>query len=75
MELKVGKEQSEHEKDKYTWKPDFKWLIKTFVIVYVTIIILFFVLNFLLTPHMRQRPMEITPWLDNNKTETVVEQK
>lgn len=75
MELKVVKEQSEHEKDKYAWKPDSKWLIKTFVMVYVTIIILFFILNFLLKPYMRQRPMEITPWLDNNKTETVVEHK
>lgn len=75
MELKVAKEQSEHEKDKYTWKPDFKWIIKTFVIVYVTIIILFFILNFLLKPYMRQIPMEITPWLDKNKTETVVEHK
>jgi len=75
MELKVAKEQSEHENNKYTWKPDVKWLIKTFVIVYAMIIILFFLLNFLLKPYMRQRPMEITPWLDKNKTETVVEQK
>lgn len=75
MESKVVKEQSEHENDKYTWKPDFKWLIKTFVIVYAMIIILFLLLTFLLKPYMRQRPMEITPWLDKNKTENVVEQK
>ncbi len=74
-EFKVAKEQSEHEKDKYTWKPDFKWLIKTFAVAYIAIIILFFMLNFLLKPYMRQRPMEITPWLDKNKTENVAEQK
>jgi len=75
MELKVTKDQSKHENNKHTWKPDTKWLIKTFIIVYAMIIILFFLLNFFLKPYMRQRPMEITPWLDKNKIETVVEQK
>lgn len=71
----MSKEKYEQEDEKYSWKPDFKWLFKTFIFVYVLVIILFFLLNFLLNPYMRQRPAEITPWLDNNKTENVSERK
>ena len=71
----MPKEKYEQEDEQYSWKPDFKWLFKTFIFVYVFVIILFFLLNILLKPYMRQRPAEITPWLDKNKTESVSEHK
>jgi hypothetical protein len=47
------------------WKPDWKWHLKVLGIVYVFLIFLYFGLNILLKPYMRQIPKDITPWLDN----------
>lgn len=59
-------------KEEQTWMPSLKWLVKTFAIILVCIIIAFFVLNYLLKPYMRDIPMELTPWLDKTTvTETV----
>ncbi|MDR1942332.1 MAG: hypothetical protein LBQ47_08400 [Endomicrobium sp.] len=46
-----------------TWRPDYKWLANTAGIILAALIILFFTLNLLLKPYMRQIPKEITPWL------------
>ncbi len=45
------------------WKPSLMWHIKILVIIYIILISLFFLLNYLLKPYMRQLPKEITPWL------------
>ena len=50
-------------KEQETWMPSLKWLCKSFLVIMVVLVILFFSLNFLLKPYMRDIPMEITPWL------------
>jgi len=45
------------------WKPTWKWQLKTLAIIYSVLIVLFFVLNIVLKPYMRQIPKDITPWL------------
>ena len=62
----------EQEENKYTWMPSLKWLIACLGIIYVVIVLLFFLFNFLLKDYMRDIPKEITPWLNN---QTVTEQK
>ncbi len=57
-----------------TWMPSLKWLYNSLLIIAFLIIISFFALNILLKPYMRDIPMEITPWLDNN-IETQSEQE
>ncbi len=49
------------------WKPSFKWHLKVLAVIYVVLIVLFFLLNHLLKPYMRQLPAEITPWLHQNE--------
>ena len=45
------------EKKEYeTWMPSLKWFCKTFVIIIACLVILFFTLNFLLKPYMRDIP-------------------
>lgn len=46
------------------WQPSWKWHLKTLGIIYLVLIIIFFTLNFLLKPYMREIPKEITPWLE-----------
>jgi hypothetical protein len=60
------------EGSKYTWVPSIKWLVVSLGIIYIAIVILFFLFNFLLKDYMRDIPKELTPWLDNQK---ITEQK
>ena len=58
-----------------TWMPSLKWLCKNFFIIVFFIVALFFILNFLLKPYMRDIPMEVTPWLDKtSETQSTQEQ-
>ena len=58
-----------------TWMPSLKWLYNSLLIIAFFIIISFFALNILLKPYMRDIPMEITPWLNNNvETQSAQEQ-
>ena len=59
----------EKEEEKYTWMPSIKWLAVTLATIYVIVIVLFFLFNFLLKDYMRDIPEELTPWL-NNQTAT-----
>ncbi len=45
------------------WQPSWVWHLKVLTIIYVILILIFFLLNYLLKPFMRQVPKEITPWL------------
>jgi len=49
------------------WQPTWKWHIKVLIIIYVSLIIVYFFLNWLLKPYMRKLPPEITPWLEQKK--------
>ena len=55
-------------KNQETWLPTLKWMCKSFLIILVCLVIVFFTLNFLLKPYMREIPVEITPWLDKSGT-------
>ncbi len=55
----------EKEESKYTWTPSLKWLFTSLGVIYVVIVLLFFLFNFLLKDYMRDIPKEITPWLNN----------
>ncbi|MDR3113420.1 MAG: hypothetical protein LBU09_03500 [Endomicrobium sp.] len=46
------------------WSPTYKWFAKTAGIIFAALIVIFFALNMLLKPYMRQIPPEITPWLE-----------
>jgi hypothetical protein len=45
------------------WKPTWKWHARTLVVIYGFLIVLFFLMNHVLKPYMRQIPGDITPWL------------
>jgi hypothetical protein len=45
------------------WRPSWKWHATVLTVIYATLIVLFFVLNIVLKPYMRQIPKDITPWL------------
>ena len=47
------------------WKPTWKWHLKTLAVIYSVLIVLFFVLNIVLKPYLRQIPKDITPWLQD----------
>ncbi len=49
------------------WKPSLVWHLKVLGIIYVCLIAIFFLLNWLLKPYMRKLPKEITPWLYKNE--------
>jgi|AGTN01.2.fsa_nt_gi hypothetical protein len=54
------------------WKPSWKWHGRTLAVIYAVLIVLFFTLNALLKPYMREIPKDITPWLkDLPKQEAV----
>ena len=55
----------EKEESKYTWIPSLKWLLTCLGIIYIVIVLLFFLFNFLFKDYMRDIPKEITPWLNN----------
>ena len=58
-----------------SWKPTYKWIGVTAGIILVFLIAMFFVLNILLKPYMRERPAEITPWLNKSNKEMKAEQQ
>jgi len=45
------------------WTPTWQWHLKTLGMIYVGLIVLYFVLNALLKPYLREIPPEVTPWL------------
>ncbi len=45
------------------WSPTWKWHAKTLGMIYVGLILLYFFLNSLLKPYLRELPPEVTPWL------------
>jgi hypothetical protein len=47
------------------WAPTYKWFAKTAGIILAALIVIFFTLNIILKPYMRQLPPEITPWLNS----------
>ncbi len=53
-----------NQKNKNIWFPSIKWLLKTLIIIYTVIIVVFFGLNYFLKPYMRDIPKEVTPWLN-----------
>ncbi|MFH1369270.1 MAG: zinc-ribbon domain-containing protein [Elusimicrobiota bacterium] len=46
------------------WRPTWRWHLKTLMIIYGILIVVFFTLNALLKPYMRKIPDDITPWLN-----------
>lgn len=55
------------------WFPDWKWHLRTLAWIYLSLIVAFFTLNFLLHKlpppyHMRNIPPEMTPWIYPHKT-------
>ena len=57
-------------KEQKTWMPSIKWLCNSFLVIMICLVIIFFALNFLLKPYMRDSPSEITPWLNNSQQQT-----
>ncbi|MGA2089990.1 MAG: zinc ribbon domain-containing protein [Endomicrobiales bacterium] len=54
------------------WQPTWRWYLTTLSTIYGILIVLFFVLNIVLKPYLRQIPKDITPWLkDTVKSEKV----
>lgn len=54
------------------WQPTWRWHLTTLAIIYVALVVLYFALNILLKPYLRQIPKDITPWLkDTAATEKV----
>lgn len=54
------------------WHPTWRWHVRTLAIIYGMLIVLYFSLNILLKPYLRQIPKDITPWLkDTVSTEKV----
>jgi hypothetical protein len=49
------------------WKPTYSWYLRVFVIVFGLLLILFFILNIVLKPYMREINPELTPWLNNKQ--------
>ena len=45
------------------WSVTWQWHAKVLGTIYVALIVLFFVLDALLKPYMRNIPSEVTPWL------------
>lgn len=57
-----------NENSKYSWTPTLKWMGISLAIIYVIVLLLFFLFNFLLKDYMRDIPKEITPWLNSEQT-------
>ena len=45
------------------WSPTWQWHAKTLGIIYACLVVVFFMLNWVLKPYMRDIPPEVTPWL------------
>ena len=46
------------------WKPTWRWHLRTLALIYGVLLLMFFLLNHVLKPYMRQIPKDITPWLE-----------
>lgn len=54
------------------WQPTWRWHLQTLAVIYGLLVVVFFVMNIVLKPYLRQIPKDITPWLkDTVKTEKV----
>lgn len=47
------------------WSPSWKWHAKALGIIYISLILIYFLLNWFLKPYLREIPPEVTPWLKN----------
>jgi len=45
------------------WIPTYRWFATAGSIILIFLIVFFFTANAILKPWMRQRPLEVTPWL------------
>jgi hypothetical protein len=54
------------------WRPTYRWYIKTASFVLILLSIIFFILNILLKPYMREISEDITPWLKKSNTKMLV---
>ncbi|MDR2192775.1 MAG: hypothetical protein LBO62_07870 [Endomicrobium sp.] len=63
------------EKNFTAWTPTYMWFAKTAGIILASLIVIFFTLNILLKPYMRQIPIEITPWLASGEEKTDIDDK
>jgi len=45
------------------WRPTWEWHLTVLGSIYGILLVVFFVLNIVLKPYMRQIPADITPWL------------
>jgi hypothetical protein len=58
------KNSLEVKRDKYIlWRPSYLWYFKTSVVVLGVLAVIFFTLNIVLKPYMRQINPELTPWI------------
>ena len=66
--------QNRYENDA-PWKPTYKGMAIAAGAILIALTIVFFVLNIVLKPYMRELPKELTPWLNKSVKEIKVEQK
>ncbi len=45
------------------WAPTWEWHGKTLGVIYASLIVVYFLLNWMLRPYLRDIPPEVTPWL------------
>jgi hypothetical protein len=50
------------------WQPTWAWHRKTLTIIYISLIVVFFLVKAWLKPYVRHLPPEITPWLQEGKS-------
>jgi hypothetical protein len=53
------------------WRPFYSWYIKTCAVVLGVLTVLFFTLNIVLKPYMRQINLELTPWIKSGSLNKV----
>ncbi len=54
------------------WRPSWMWHARVLVVIYAVLITLFFLMNSLLKPYLRQIPRDITPWLKDQPQKEAV---
>ncbi|MDR3253550.1 MAG: hypothetical protein LBT07_01120 [Endomicrobium sp.] len=65
--------ESKDDENNILWKPTYKWYAKTAGIVLGVLVVVFFVLNIVLKPYMRDIDPDITPWLNKSNKSTAVQ--
>jgi hypothetical protein len=53
------------------WRPSYSWYLKTSTMVLGFLTVIFFTLNIVLKSYMRQIDSELTPWLNDGKSNKV----